>query len=216
MRRYSPSRANTNRSRRHPGRRRHAAPPLEPLSVLRLDHAHHRGVRSRRDADAPAVTYPAPDEDRYIMTALPLSPLIAARLEHRSPAGSDPHCADARQPATAPYSVYPAAALSRPVETNAIATGPSSALRSWPCSGRHRPRHAAEIPIALRHCPSPASRAFVPWRVSDAGASPCGTVPSWRRPKRFTWADETELRHALPLDPQQRTESLHRCELVAT
>ena len=66
------------------------------------------------------------------MTALPLSPPSAAPFEHGSPAGSDPDCARARKPANGPLSAYLAPALSRPVETNATATGPSSGLRSSP------------------------------------------------------------------------------------
>jgi hypothetical protein len=66
------------------------------------------------------------------MTEPPLLPRSTARLEHRSPAASAPHCADARQPHVSNFSACPVAPLSRTIVTNAIAAGPSSPLRSWP------------------------------------------------------------------------------------
>jgi hypothetical protein len=61
-----------------------------------------------------------------------------------------------------------------------------SLLRTPPLASIEQPVRDREIPIALAAPACPITRAFLPWRLSDAGPGACLTVAMGRHPKPFT------------------------------
>ena len=141
------------------------------VPLLRRTHAHHRDLRRRLPPPANKACHR--DQDRYLMSANMILPVIA-HIPSRSTTGNATVWPDGCPPSH-----------SRPHAAPKHGLRPASSKRASQTSDHN---HVSPVPRRLResarsapnpHCATPpisTSRGFLLWRLSDDGRGASGTV----------------------------------------
>ena len=155
------------------------------MSLLRWPHDHHRELRTRMPAYAPANPHIARDQDRYLMT--PSQPIDdrSDRRHSRWFVSSNGSARDAALEFTARCAANPGA--HHPADHDSAASSPQHCQQPIAAPAPRQPpppSRRGQIPIAPAAPPRTTSRRdFVPWRFSNAGRPRAWLHRDCRRPK---------------------------------